>query len=156
MTLPLRVSARAIIVDPANRVLLMEIEPNFVVDPARPEPCSYWITPGGGVRDGEPPESAVLRELTEETGLKEICVECVLGTVEQELLWKDVRTLVRDHYFLVRTSQSALSIDLMEEEERSIFRGYHWWTASAIVEPAFDLRPHALKELIPQWIGARS
>src|SRR6478735_11683867 len=38
-------------------------------DPARPELGDWWLTPGGGIEDGESFAVAVAREVREETGL---------------------------------------------------------------------------------------
>lgn len=58
-----RSSARVIVVDAADRVLLLRGG-----DPQRPGPA-VWHTPGGGIDPGESPAHAAARELSEETGL---------------------------------------------------------------------------------------
>ena len=45
-----RRSARVLLLDTAGRILLLQ----NLVDAARPELGYVWLTPGGGVRDGEP------------------------------------------------------------------------------------------------------
>jgi 8-oxo-dGTP diphosphatase len=64
MTEPrLRQAARAIVLDPADRILLVEFTfPDSVV----------WATPGGGLADGETDADALRRELSEEAGLEEV------------------------------------------------------------------------------------
>ena len=54
-----RPTARLILLDPADRVLLFSAE-----DPR----SRVWFTPGGGVHRGESLEAAAVRELAEETG----------------------------------------------------------------------------------------
>jgi 8-oxo-dGTP diphosphatase len=56
-----RVAAYAVCGDDEGRVLLCHIAPSVGVG-------DVWTLPGGGLDFGEPPEVAVLRELTEETG----------------------------------------------------------------------------------------
>ena len=56
-----RVAAYAVCRDDEGRVLLCHIAPSVGVG-------DVWTLPGGGLDFGEPPEVAVLRELTEETG----------------------------------------------------------------------------------------
>jgi 8-oxo-dGTP pyrophosphatase MutT (NUDIX family) len=156
MSLPVRVTARAIIADAQNRVLLMQIEPDFSVDPNSKEVGAYWITVGGAVRDGEALEAALARELLEETGLSDITIGSPVDTLEQELLRGGTElTLVRDHFFVVRVTSNEVSTDFLEEPERSVFRGYRWWSLDEICGGDLDLKPKVLKELIPRWLQER-
>ena len=60
--LPLRRAVRGLVVDPADRVLLVRFEwPDLTV----------WAPPGGGVEAGESDERALVRELAEESGLRD-------------------------------------------------------------------------------------
>ncbi len=57
-----RSAARVLLIDPADRVLLLS--------GTDPEISSHWWhTPGGGVEPGESPRSTAARELAEETGI---------------------------------------------------------------------------------------
>jgi len=56
-----RVAAYALSTDSRGRILLCRIAPTVA-------PNEIWTLPGGGLEFGEPPDVAVLRELTEESG----------------------------------------------------------------------------------------
>ena len=56
-----RVAAYALSTDENGRILLCRIAPSVASG-------KIWTLPGGGLDFGEPPEVAVLRELTEESG----------------------------------------------------------------------------------------
>ena len=58
-----RVSAYAVCVDDADRLLLCRIAPGYTTDDD-----GKWTLPGGGLEHGEDPPDGALRELTEETG----------------------------------------------------------------------------------------
>ncbi|HLF00212.1 MAG TPA: NUDIX domain-containing protein [Gaiellaceae bacterium] len=60
--LRLRPAARALVVQEADRVLLVRHGSG---------PTAIWVTPGGGVEQGESDEEALRRELYEETGLED-------------------------------------------------------------------------------------
>ena len=58
--LPLRQAARALVIDDADRVLLVQFSANGQ---------QWWAMPGGGIEEGEPELDALRRELEEEVGL---------------------------------------------------------------------------------------
>lgn len=60
--LPLRRAVRALVIDPADRVLLVKLD-------FPPTGWVGWVLPGGGIDDGESADDALRRELLEETGL---------------------------------------------------------------------------------------
>lgn len=63
-TLPLqRRLAGVLLVDRAGRILMQLRDENAWVSP------NQWTMPGGGIEEGEDPETAARRELLEETGL---------------------------------------------------------------------------------------
>jgi len=82
-----RVAAYALTIDDEGRVLLCHIAPSVGVG-------DIWTLPGGGLEFGEPPSTAVTRELAEETGYT--------GEIEQLLdvsdhLFEDVDGAARLH-----------------------------------------------------------
>ena len=66
-----RVGAYALVHDDDGRVLLCRMSAST------PTP-GRWTLPGGGLRHGEAPEDAVVRELSEETGLRGV-IEGIAG-----------------------------------------------------------------------------
>jgi 8-oxo-dGTP pyrophosphatase MutT (NUDIX family) len=69
--LRIRPSARAVLVDPEGRVLLVRFEfPRGTV----------WATPGGGQEPGEDDEATIRRELDEEVGLRDVVIGAHLWT----------------------------------------------------------------------------
>jgi 8-oxo-dGTP pyrophosphatase MutT (NUDIX family)/G:T/U-mismatch repair DNA glycosylase len=92
--LPLREAVRALVLDPAGRVLMVRFEDNF---------GSWWSTPGGGVEPGESDEHALARELAEEVGLREYELGPVIWTREHRLV--DIARFggQRERHYLIRT-----------------------------------------------------
>jgi 8-oxo-dGTP diphosphatase len=74
---PKRRGVRALILDPANRVLLVRFHDGL---------GDWWATPGGGVDPGESDLVALTRELAEEVGLTELELGPLIWTREHWLV----------------------------------------------------------------------
>jgi 8-oxo-dGTP pyrophosphatase MutT (NUDIX family) len=132
MSLKLRASVRAIILDEDDRVLLCR----FVVPhPAVPNGAqAVWSAPGGGIEPGEDGRSALRRELREETGL--------VTAADPPHVWHQV-VVAADHppgfdglvndYFLVRAThfepRGEFTDDQLAAEHLAAFR---WWQLAEI------------------------
>jgi TDG/mug DNA glycosylase family protein len=113
-----REAVRALVVDAAERVLLVRWE-----HPVTHE--VWWITPGGGVHDGEDEEATIRRELLEEAGLH--AEELGLAVWEREHVLPLGQRIVRQHerFYLVRVDRHDVvpTIDLAAEN----VHGHRWW-----------------------------
>jgi ADP-ribose pyrophosphatase YjhB (NUDIX family) len=129
--LNLRPSARALILDDDDRILLCRFE--FLRDSRT---VVVWAAPGGGVEPGESLLEALRRELDEEVGL------AVDG--QPPHVWHQVVVraghaegydgLIND-YFLVRTAAFAPRGSMTDEQlaAENLF-GLRWWTAAELAE----------------------
>jgi 8-oxo-dGTP pyrophosphatase MutT (NUDIX family) len=65
VSLRIRQAVRAVLLDPADRILLVRFEfPG----------ATRWALPGGGIEPGELPEDALRRELHEELGMVDVAI----------------------------------------------------------------------------------
>jgi 8-oxo-dGTP diphosphatase len=129
MAVSLRPSARAIILDESDRILLCRFA--FSRDG---HPVVVWAAPGGGVEPGETLAAALRRELLEEVGLE--------LTGDRPHVWH--QEVVRpghavgfdgviNDYFLVRTAAFSPAGMLSESElAAENISGFRWWTHAEI------------------------
>ena len=122
MTVVRRVGARALVLDPDDRVLLVRF-----VNPETGE--EFWATPGGGIDQGESLEDALRRELREETGLEDVELGPVVWKRRHVFPWAG-RTLDQsERIAIVRVpafepSPQLSATQLAEEGVHEL----RWWT----------------------------
>jgi 8-oxo-dGTP diphosphatase len=146
MTTVVREAARALVLDPEDRVLLVR----FVNPDTGAE---FWTTPGGGVDPGESLEGALRRELREETGLDDVEVGPVVWTRREVFPWAGKTLDQREQVVLVRVpafeprpqfSREQLAAEAVHE--------VRWWTLAEIEASDATFYPmrlaHFLRELL--------
>jgi ADP-ribose pyrophosphatase YjhB (NUDIX family)/GNAT superfamily N-acetyltransferase len=122
----LRPAARAVVVDPDDRILLLRFEFD--------DGHTVWAAPGGGVEPGESLPQALTRELAEEIGFE--------PPADAPHLWHQVTVAdghakgydgVINDYFLVRTDAFTPVGSMSTEELLSEHvHGHRWWTFDEI------------------------
>jgi 8-oxo-dGTP pyrophosphatase MutT (NUDIX family) len=143
-----RPTARLLVVDPGDRVLLFSS--------ADGAGRTWWFTPGGGMHRGETVFQAAVRELSEETGFA--CTEDELGPVvaTSSALWKgdhDGTLFLGAHsFFFLRVPQPVIDTDGQEEFERAFITGHRWWTLDELRNTTDDIRPPALADLVDRLL----
>ncbi|MET7874649.1 NUDIX domain-containing protein [Streptomyces cyaneofuscatus] len=125
---PVRVRAGAILIRDGHLLLIRLQDPD--------EDGPYYEIPGGGVKAGETPEEAAVRELREETGLH--------GSVGREVarVWKEGRY---EHYFLM-TAEGRIG----PPETLDTYGGTPVWIPVAEL-PTTPLWPRRLSWRIEHW-----
>jgi 8-oxo-dGTP pyrophosphatase MutT (NUDIX family) len=139
-----RRAARALLISDAA-VLLIE-----GTDPARTDVGTWWLTPGGGIDDGESREDAVVREVLEETGLALRIAD--VGPV--------VATRVADFEFDGETYHQsewffAIEVDRFEPHgagwepiEHRALLAYKWWTVDELEAADDTIYPAELASVL--------
>ena len=138
--LPLRRAVRALVLDPADRVLLVRFEwPDKTV----------WAPPGGGIDPGETPEEAIVRELAEECGLR--------GFELGPLIWTRTHWHTdmggwggqEEQIYLVRTDAFEPAPEWNDEQLAAEgIGGQRWFTRGELAEPGLIFAPRRLPALL--------
>lgn len=139
----IRKSARIILLDETNRIFLF-----CFTDTYNPEIGEFWVTPGGGVDDGESFEDAVKRELWEETGIETGEIGPWIWTREAQFNWEDDWITSHERYFLVRLNQSvSIHLDNFTQLEKDNYRSHKWWEIEELAKTNDLIFP---RQLVPK------
>ena len=115
---------------------------------------AFWATPGGACDPGEDYSQAARRELREETGLDIDCGTevarryCEFTTVEGQDVWSDER------YFLVRVTDTAISVAGHTELEQRVMTEHRWWTLDDLRETRQTVFPDDMADLVERTLIA--
>ena len=137
-----RSTVRVILID-RDRTLLFEDS-----DPGVPD-ARWWVTPGGGVDDGESEISAGIREVAEETGcvlterdlLGPIAVRHVVHGYSDQVLEQD------ESFYLAMVAPFDVDISAHTEDERITIKQYRWWSHEELRHTGEWIWPQELVEL---------
>ncbi|MEZ4320636.1 MAG: NUDIX domain-containing protein [Myxococcota bacterium] len=145
MTDRIRPTARVLLFDPDDRVLLLRTWPT-----GTPEP-DWWYVPGGGVEAGETHEEAALRELYEETG----CSDAVVGPC----VWTRVRWVERygqhfhDRFHIARVERAfEPAPDDPEWRTRDVSFRFRWWSMAELATTSDRFDPFQMRTLLPDLV----
>jgi 8-oxo-dGTP pyrophosphatase MutT (NUDIX family) len=145
--LPFRDTARALVFDPADRLLLIAYEASRDVDPARPGLRRFWFTPGGGVEPGETHEVAVVRELGEEIGVANAPRGPWVARREAPITLFRRQCIARERYFLVRLPSDAIDTADLAATENDPILDVRWWPLDELAASGEILEPAGLLPL---------
>jgi G:T/U-mismatch repair DNA glycosylase/ADP-ribose pyrophosphatase YjhB (NUDIX family) len=142
--LPLRPAVRAIVLDPADRILLVRFQ-----WPTK----SVWAPPGGGVDRGETDEEALARELAEESGLRDFALGPCVWTREHWFAGMPGWGGQASRHYLVRTDAFEPAPEWTEEQlAAEDVAEQRWWTLDELEGSTETFVPRRLPELLRELV----
>ena len=144
-----RRAARALLVSD-GALLLIE-----GCDPARPEDGTWWLTPGGGLNDGETVEEGAVREVHEETGLRLSPEQLgpVIATRVCFFNFERRRYRQSETFFAVRVEPFAPQHHGWDEVEQRALLDHRWWSVDELRATDEAVYPRRLADLVDAVLG---
>jgi 8-oxo-dGTP pyrophosphatase MutT (NUDIX family) len=138
----LRVAARAIVLAPDERILLVLFRSPHTG-------ASWWATPGGALDPGESHEEGLRRELLEEAGISPDIGLCV-WTREHVFHWGERYVRQVERYYLVRVDSPEIApqLDLASEDVHEI----RWWSLTQLGASEETFAPSRLPALLRELL----
>jgi 8-oxo-dGTP pyrophosphatase MutT (NUDIX family) len=139
-----RQAARVVLVA-EGRVLLQQ---GF--DPGRPDDGSWWLTPGGGLNDGESVEEAAVREVLEETGLRLSPGQLgrVIATRVAYFEFEHRQFRQSESFFAVQVEPFTPRHHGWDEVEQRALLGHSWWSVQELLATDETVYPSELAEVV--------
>ncbi len=150
-----RKTARALLFDQRGRLLLVRMhDPNVAAQNGAVLAQAYWVTIGGEIDPGEDVESAVRREIAEETGLREVQLGPKVWYAEHILNVHGEARLFQETFVVAHTTDTRLSNADWTTDECRVIEKLKWWKMEALFASADIFFPMSLKEnLLPLTKG---
>jgi 8-oxo-dGTP pyrophosphatase MutT (NUDIX family) len=144
-----RLTARVLLFDPADRLLLMRGRL-----PGRPPETAAWFTVGGGVDPGETLVEAALREIAEETGFTGVELGPVVWLREGiGALNTGEKVLFKESYLVARCAGGEPCRDGWADYETDLIDDIRWWTFQEMASATTRIYPERLVELLPSVVA---
>jgi 8-oxo-dGTP pyrophosphatase MutT (NUDIX family) len=140
-----RPSARILVIDEENRVLLFR----FSFREGALAGTVFWATPGGALELGESYEEAAKRELFEETGISIDFLDNPITDRRFTILLPDGEEVIaQEKIFLVRTKNYLPNTENHTQEELEIISSHKWWKIDELQMASEKIYPEDLVEIL--------
>ncbi|MFM7069423.1 MAG: NUDIX domain-containing protein, partial [Actinomycetes bacterium] len=138
-----RRAARVVVLDPADRVLLINGG-----DPSRRHLGRWWEIPGGGVDPGEDTADAAERELREEAGLAGVEVGPCVWTQSVQYSFGPFHFDQDEWIHIARWDGLSRAATGHEPLEAMAFGEIRWWTLDEVLTTQPRTIPYRMTEFL--------
>lgn len=124
----IRKRASALLISADNRLFLFKFEFAFL-DHGK----TFWVTPGGGVNEGESFKQGLRRELYEELGLDVTVTEPYAFFRKMPFTHKSGEEFISDErFFVVKVPDENVIFSNMSAVEKKLTKEGKWWSVDDI------------------------
>ena len=144
MSATVRPAARVLLIDGRNRLLLIRVHVPLKTD------RTIWLTPGGGLDPDESFEAAAVRELFEETGLRDVPLSACVWQRRHVFEWNAEQVDARERYYVGRVAGTPPVYEAVPNDTEDMVE-FRWW-ALADIQAAAEVErfvPRGLPTLLP-------
>lgn len=145
---PVRAAARALVIDPDGRALLVRF-----ADPQTG--ATWWCPPGGGLDPGEDHGDAVRRELREELGRDAMVLGPWIGQRTHTFPVGQRWMTQQERWVLCRTDTFPVDPALLPALRAENVHELRWWTAAELRAEGVDTTPRDLADLLADVVAGR-
>jgi 8-oxo-dGTP pyrophosphatase MutT (NUDIX family) len=119
-------------------------------DPGRSDAGTWWITPGGGLNDGESIEAGAVREVFEETGLRLSPTQLgpVIATRVAYFEFEQRQFRQSESFFAVHVEAFTPEHHGWDEVEQRALLDHRWWSVEELRTTDETLYPRVLPDLV--------
>jgi 8-oxo-dGTP pyrophosphatase MutT (NUDIX family) len=138
-----RLTSRVLLFDRESRILL------FLTTAPDSSGVARWLTPGGGVDEGETHAEAAARELLEETGLSGVDLGQPVWSHDFEVQWDSA-----DHdtghaeFYTATVDRFEPSQEGWTDDERVDVLAHRWWSIAELLATTEPYEPAELVNLV--------
>jgi 8-oxo-dGTP pyrophosphatase MutT (NUDIX family) len=145
-----RLTARVLLFDPQDRILLMKGRL-----PSRRNGPGAWFTVGGGAEPGETVLEAAAREIREETGIADFELGPVVWRREgMMVLAGDEEVWLDEHYVLARCAGGEPVRHGWQADEHDLIDDIRWWKLPDLAATEERVFPPGLATLLEDVLAA--
>ena len=151
----IRKTARLLLLNPSNEILLMNIKSLDVIDPSAPIQEPFWVTIGGKIEEGEDLAQAAAREAFEETGHSNVIIGPPVWYGTVVLNWKGKETELQETFLVAHTDEHEVHRDGLTAEEQEVVQKYKWWSLAELKTTTDVVIPQDMGGLLDEIVSGK-